>query len=231
MNKQIKIILMILLILFSQFIMAQQSPQEKIEQPRSASASSDIEAEKLNDLEVLTFEQFQYKYGYNSDTATEYLNFTLVNKVMPEVERKRREKEADLEAERAIDSILWVIGISFFITVFFIIKKYIPVFKVAIKQAAQKFQKSTSKIKGNLNESRLKRKVQDTVIKEVVKQKIRNKVGTKSNVHKHLDSKDAGSSSINLTKLKQDISIALENGEYDKAKELTNLAEKLSKLN
>lgn len=231
MNKLVNIVIVVVFMLSSQFLMAQQSPQGKNEQPISTSVSSDIEAEKLNDLKVLTFEQYQYKYGFNADTAREYAHHTYVNKVMPEVKRERREKEADLEAERAVDNILWVIGIFFFITVCFIIKKYIPVFKVAIKQAAQKFQNKTSKIKHNLNESRLKRKVQDTVIKEVVKQKIKDKVGIESNIDKHLDIKDAGNSLINLTKLKQDISIALGNGEYDKAKELTDLAEKLEKLN
>lgn len=247
MNKLIYVVFFTMLMLSSSSLVAQENPQETTVQldnksyedqftsatvPHGIEAEKyDIKAEKLNDLKVLTFDQFQYKYGYNSDTAREYIHHNLVNKVIPEIERKKREKEAGLEAERAIDSILWTIGISFFIAVYFIIKKYIPIFKVAIKRAAQKFQKSASKIKGNLNESRLKRKVQDTVIKEVVKQKIRSNVGIKSNVDKYLDIKGAGNSSINLTKLKQDINIALDNGEYGKAKELADLAEMIEKLN
>ena len=127
------------------------------------------------------------------------------------------------------------VGLIIFIVGFFILKKVILATKKTSKQAAKKLKENIYNVQENLNENRIKRKFQDTVVEETVKQQIKENNRVEEEIDKAIIKEVVkreveGNSSIDLTKLKQDIALALKDGEYDKVKELTDLAEKINKL-
>lgn len=127
------------------------------------------------------------------------------------------------------------VGLIIFIVVFFILKKVILITRKMSKQAARKLKTNIYNIQENLNENRIKRKFQDTVVEETVKQQIKDNSRVEEEIDKAIikevvKREVGGNSSIDLTKLKQDIAAALKDGKYDKVKELTDLAEKINKL-
>lgn len=127
------------------------------------------------------------------------------------------------------------VGLIIFVVGFFILKKVIMVTKKTSKRAAKKLKENISNVQENLNENRIKRKFQDAVVEETVKQQIKENNRVEEEIDKAIIKEVVkreveGNSSIDLTKLKQDIAVALKDGEYDKVKELTDLAEKINKL-
>lgn len=254
MNRLINLVPIIVLILSSHCLMAQQSPQEANEghyeqrhdeqftgaitpQPGYEGQFTgdktllDAQAERERDLNTLTYNQFSLKYGFTGDVGKEYLRHQVENKLAPELTRKKLQEEADIQLARDLKSMLLVLGLLFLIAVVFLIRKFIPVVKVMSKQAAEKLKIIISNTLINLKKVRLKRRFEDKVVEEIIKQKIKAKVKAEAEIDNAFKNNGTSASSIDLTKLKQDISTALKNGEYDKAKELTDLAEKLEKLN
>lgn len=128
------------------------------------------------------------------------------------------------------------LGLIIFIAGFFILKKVILVTREASKKATKEIKSNISNIKSNINESRIKRKFEDTVVEETIKQQIRENNRVEEEIDKAIIKEVVkreveNNNSIDLTKLKEDIIVALKDGNYDKVKELTELVEKISKLN
>lgn len=128
-----------------------------------------------------------------------------------------------------------LIGLLVFVIGFFILKKVIMVTKKASKQAAAMLKDNISNVQDNINENRIKRKFENTVVEETIKQQIKENNRVEEEIDKAIikeviKREVKGNSSIDLTKLKQDIAVALKDGQYDKVKELTDLAERIDKL-
>ena len=137
MNILINIVLVIVFMLSSQFLIAHQSLQEGNEgyqqnedeftsatilhalhqgfdgQYTSATNLLDARTERLNDLNTLDSLEFQAKYGYTSGVLDEYQDYRYIAKVLPKLSGRQQQ-----EAERALNSILVVFGLTFLVAVF-----------------------------------------------------------------------------------------------------------------
>lgn len=144
-------------------------------------------------------------------------------------------RSIDTIGKREVIFLKLFIGLSILVVGFFILKKVISITKKATNQATEKLKNNISNAQDNIKESRLKRKFEDTVVEETVKQQIKENTRVEEEIDKAIINEVVkreveGNSSIDLTKLKQDIAVALKDGQYDKVKELTDLAEKIDKL-
>ena len=236
MNKLINIMLVIVLLLFNHFVMAQQSQQEVKgehykqsyeDQVTSAATPIDTQAERLNDLNSLDSDEYHAKYGYTSDVLGEYADHLYKTKVLPASRERQRQEEADKQKKLAIKTIFTVISLALLSATFFTIRKHSAVVQDKVKELAEKLKIKLFNFRSDINKKVLKKKYE----KEVVRQKIKEKVRAEVQANKVTKNNDVNTSTIDLSKLKQDIDMALKNGDYNKVKELTDLAEKLTRLN
>lgn len=167
----------------------------------------------------------------NSDSkfigSIKFLNYETAGKAYQDTVKSIAES-GSMEANIA----RFFIGLVALFVCFFILKVVISI----IKKAKEKIRENIANVQDGMIESRLKRKMEDSIIEETAKHAIKEKSRVEEEIDKAIiravvNKKVENNSDIDLTQLKQDITIALKNGEYDKVKELTELAEKLHNLN
>lgn len=150
-----------------------------------------------------------------------------------------------IDEQANIESIFFKYSVYFVLLIFiyFSLRKIIPIIRDGMLVANKSSKKVAGKLKENLddfqssiNEKRVKRKIEDIIFEEVIKQEIKNKCKADSEIGeefiREIVKREVGSDNlIDLTQLKEDIAQALKNGDYDKVKELTDLAEKIKNIN
>ena len=253
MYKLVNILFIATILIFCKFVIAQQGPHESIgrlykqsdedqftgatvphdpqqsysDGSTSATSRSDPKAQRLNDLNSLDILEFKAKYGYSSEVIAEYNDHFYQTKVLPAFRERKRQEEADKQEEFAIKAIFAVLSLSLLVASFFTIRKHAPVAKDKIKELAEKLKIKIFNFRSYINKKMLKQKYE----KELVRQNIKEKVRTEVQANNVAKNNDVSPSAIDLSKLKQEIAIALKNDDYNKVKELIDLAEKLDKLN
>lgn len=253
MYKLVNILFIATTLIFCKFVVAQQGPHESTgklykqsdedqftsaavphdpqqsygDGSTSATTPIDTKAQRLDDLNNLTSLGFQMKYGDTPEVRAEYSEHIYKTKVLPASRERKRQEEADKQKTLAIKAIFTVISLALLSATFFTIRKHAAVVKDKVKELSEKLKIKLFNLRSDINKQVLKKKYE----KEVVRQKIKEKVRAEVQANKVAKNNDVNTSAIDLSKLKQDIDMALKNGDYNKVKELTDLAEKLSKLN